>query len=517
MSHHCLLDGRKFADLVAGQFNEAVLYAIYFRGVHPVAEKAHVHEPSCIVCSLSRAYIQHDNPVYSRLQLQAQLSQEDGPEDPDLRRFHHTLRAACVWLGRFLEHPDSQSARDLLADDSRYRSSSAHPAFTNRVVFLLCDTVVNSMEIRCRDCLRASSTHSSTCYLTLTSTSYWVILTLYNLGDLDSVKRRVWSLPDKDINEMGMGTLLLSLSMVARAGHITVLDYMLNEYLQFRYDSNLLCATINACRAGQLECAELLMSRSLKLNPACLPHDVLKEQRLLYHWLPNDQDVEGERMYRVIIVHLDPQRRQVGAGMYYWTNLREHCGKPFLNINDRIIATKLGYRAQELIEILVKRDSWVSESTRCSAVNRILTLFWATVEASFLLLYQYDDGSRVTRSCRKMVEESLKGKHADATKAVSALIENRIDLWLRPELQYGLETGLREQDLRAVYAAGYTDGLNIVVREKQNDPGTWCKRLSRRRLFLPQHCLHTVGQFALWFAIKKVAAGKRGIFAQPRG
>lgn len=140
----------------------------------------------------------------------------------------------------------------------------------------------------------------------------------------------------------------------------------------------------------------------------------------------------------------------------------------------------------------------------CTVGERILELFWATVEASFLLLYQFQDGSFLTRTCREMIEGELEIYHPDPTKAVYRYIEKNIVKWRKSELQSTRKHGLKEQHSTFIFAAGYEDGLNILARQKVNDPSDWCDTICNRSLGKNDNGICTVGQCALWFAIRKL-------------
>lgn len=123
---------------------------------------------------------------------------------------------------------------------------------------MLCDAVVNVLDIENRGRLRDWREHNPRGRLQLAPLSFWVMITAYHIGDIDLIKRFLFDVSFmKQITESKFGCLTLCLCIAARQGHKEVLLFVMNNYLtDVHYDKHRIL--YEACMTGQAECARLL-------------------------------------------------------------------------------------------------------------------------------------------------------------------------------------------------------------------------------------------------------------------
>lgn len=396
------------------------------------------------------------------MQLQARIGRETEHGSSDLRQWYHSLRAAAVCLEELF--CDLQHVREFLNADKRYRSSSCHPLFANRASFLLADTITNTLNIGHHDNHWRWDSYLFVRLWAQVPPSFWITLAAYHLGHPTFIKHRLMTFHNVEMCK----------KLAARQGHANVLQDIVNKSLNPRVASEQLAQVLReACLAGQVDCAKVVMS-----------HISARKSQGSTH---------------MTILHLNSERRQIGQGCRSWKLLRDWCGKLLPHDNTDIPDAARSW-AEELIRILVIQEGWVPLSASRAIGERISTLFWKTVESSFLLLHQHEDGTFSTATCREMLE-----KYDTKTSIyLYNYIEQHFSMWLTPQLRLRSNSGFAKRHRRHVFAAGTRDGLEILASCRIKLPDACQEWFFGGHECVTTQDFHFLGQLALWYAITKL-------------
>lgn len=399
------------------------------------------------------------------MQLQTQLELRTGEDHRFLREWHDSLREAISVLKTTLAEPHLYSARLRTEADQRFQSSSSNSTLSDRTSLMLCDAVVDVLDIENCGRLRDWRNHSPGGRLHLAPSSFWVMITAYHIGDIDLLKRLVFDASFmKQITDSKFGSLTMGLSIAARQGHKEVLLFVMNSYLKdVRYDK--LRILSEACISGQAECARVLKF--------CFP-----------------LDTHGNHLSD-ILRGLRDGPLQPAINYQAFELLMDLC----IAVLSNPVAFRASFRQAQggtdgVLKMLQHRDwgQWKATIVQNTSKTdfRCTSAYMAKIERLILYWIRFPESKAEFETlCR--------------TTAELAVEVNRVDL---AEVLYEhIEHDIGSMETQSVIQAGQVnDGIRILEAHGAKNPAVW------HRLVCYHHRVSTVGQAALRTALNMLQA-----------